>query len=287
LLTAAPQTVSAGVSLAVLGAAALHASWNAVAHRIRDRLVGFVLIGIGYMAVCALIAPWVRGPARAAWPYLGGSVALHIAYSLFLMRSYQLGDFNQMYPLARGTSPWVVAIIAAVFVGESPTPLHAAGIAVISVGLLVLAFAGGRPSRAALPAVAAAVVTGLAIAGYTVLDGIGVRSAHSTPGYMAWLFLLQGPALPLLAIAVRGRRLLADCRPVAVPGLLSGAISVAAYGIVLWAQTREALATVASLREVSIVFGSLIGAIAFHERFGRWRMAGAALAVAGIMLLTR
>jgi drug/metabolite transporter (DMT)-like permease len=274
-----------GVTLAVLGAATLHAGWNAAAHQVTDRLVGFVLIGVTCSVCAAVLIPFVAPPAAAAWPFIIGSVATHVVYNLMLMRSYSMGDFNQMYPLARGTSPWVVAIAAAVFVGERLSTLRLLGVVVISLGLITLVGAGGRPGRRELPALSAAFVTGLAIATYTVLDGVGVRRSGSTGGYVAWLFLLQGLPLPIGALAVVGRPLLARCRSLLGIGVLSGVASFVAYAIVIWAQTRAPLATVAALREVSIVVGAILGAVLFHERFGRWRVVGSVLAVTGIVLL--
>jgi drug/metabolite transporter (DMT)-like permease len=277
--------IPAGVTMAVLGAATLHAGWNAAAHQVTDRLVGFVLIGASCSVCAAVLLPFVAAPSTAAWPFIAGSVATHVVYNLMLMRSYSMGEFNQMYPLARGTSPWVVAIAAAVFVGERLSTLRLLGVVVISLGLITLVGAGGRPGRRELPALSAAVVTGLAIATYTVLDGVGVRRSGSTGGYVAWLFLLQGLPLPIGAFVAKGRPLLARCRPMLGIGVLSGAASFAAYAIVIWAQTRAPLASIAALREVSIVIGAILGALFFHERFGRWRIVGSALAVAGIALL--
>jgi drug/metabolite transporter (DMT)-like permease len=277
--------IPVGVTLAVLGAATLHAGWNAAAHQITDRLVGFVLIGATCSVCAAVVIPFVAAPATAAWPFIVGSAAMHVVYNLMLMRSYSIGEFNQMYPLARGTSPWVVAIAAAVFVGERLSTVRLLGVIVISLGLITLVGAGGRPGRRELPALSAAFATGLAIATYTVLDGVGVRRSGSTLGYVAWLFLLQGVPLPIGAFVVVGRPLIARCRQLLGIGVLSGAASFAAYGIVIWAQTRAPLATVAALREVSIVVGAILGAVFFHEAFGRWRVVGSVLAVTGIALL--
>jgi drug/metabolite transporter (DMT)-like permease len=285
LSAAAQSGISVGVTFAVLGAAALHAGWNAAAHGVTDRLVGFVLIGASCSVCALLLMPFVAAPARAAWPFIAASFVTHIAYNLLLMRSYEMGDFNQMYPLARGTSPLVVAVAAAVLVGEHLGPVRLLGVIVISVGLMTLVGAGGRPGRHELPALSAAVVTGLAIATYTVLDGVGVRRSGSVGGYVVWLFLLQGLPMPIGAFAIRGRAMLTRMRGLVRIGVLSGLASFAAYGIVIWAQTKAPLATVAALREVSIVFGAILGAVLFHERFGKWRVIGSALAVVGIGLL--
>ncbi|MET7400011.1 EamA family transporter [Dactylosporangium sp. NPDC005572] len=272
--------------LAVLLAAVLHASWNAVVHALEDRLVGFVLIGTGYTVCAAGIVLASPAPARASWPFIAVSAVLQVAYNLLLMRCYQLGDFSQVYPISRGTSPWLVAVGAAVFAGEVLAPAQAAGLVVISAGLGCLMFAGGRPGRAQLPAIAAALLTGVTIAAYTTVDGLGVRQAHTTAGYTGWLFLLQGPVLPLAALVARGRKLWVQVRPHLTTGLIGGVLSLTAYALVLWAQTRGALGPVAALRETSIIVGAAIGALVFHERFGRWRVTAAVLITAGVVLMS-
>ena len=209
-----------------------------------------------------------------------------MTYNLLLMRCYRLGEFSQVYPLARGTSPLLVALAGAVFVGEQLSVSRLAGVLVISLGLGTLVFAGGVPTRAARPAIAAAVLTGVVIAGYTTVDGLGVRSAGTVAGYAGWLFLLQGPVLPLAAVVVRRKLLWRQLRPHLLAGLTGGVLSLVAYGLVLWAQTRGALAPIAALRETSVIVGAVIGAVLFGERFGRWRIAATILVAGGVILIT-
>ncbi len=271
---------------AVLAAAVLHATWNAIAHRIADRFVGFVLIGIAAAVIGGVLVALVAAPARASWVFLAVSTTLHVGYELLLLRSFQVGQFGQVYPLARGTSPWLVAITAFVFAGESLSPAQLTGIAVISAGLGTLVLAGGRPRRRDLPAILAAVGTGVFIASYTTVDGLGVRRAHATLGYIGWLFLLQGVVLPIAAVALRGRRLPAQLRPHLGAGLTAGALSVVAYGLVLWAQTRGALAPIAALRETSVIVGALIAAVRFREPLGPQRVIAAVVVVVGVVLIS-
>ncbi|MFE9857924.1 EamA family transporter [Streptomyces sp. NPDC005780] len=275
------------VVAAVLTAAFTHAGWNALAHAIKDQLLSFTLISGGGVLIGAAAAGFVPFPAAEAWPYLIVSAALHVAYMLLLMRSFTLGDFGQMYPIARGTAPLVVTVLAAVFVGERPDGWATAGVAVASAGLVGLALWGIRGSgkRPHWPAILAALATGLAIAGYTTVDGVGVRASGSSLGYVAWLMILEGLAIPLYALYRRRSALLAQLRPHAVRGLLGAALSVTAYGLVLWAQTRAALAPVAALRESSIIVGAAIGTVFFKERFGGPRIAAAGLMVVGIGLM--
>ncbi|MGA4841398.1 DMT family transporter [Streptomyces sp. G45] len=275
------------VAAAVLLAAVTHASWNAIAHHITDKLVGFTLISGGGALIGLLVAPFVAFPDGGAWPYLFLSAALHVGYYALLMRSYRLGDFGQAYPIARGSAPLVVTLLAAVFAGEVPGGWQAAGVAVCSAGLTGLALWGIRGSgrRPNWVAIGAALLTGVSIALYTVVDGLGVRAAHTPLGYIAWLMLVQGTVVPLYAVwRWRGdtvRRL----RPYARVGLLGAALSVSAYALVLWAQTRADLAPISALRESSIIVGAAIGAVFFKERFGAPRLVAAGVMVAGIGLM--
>ncbi|WP_328910640.1 EamA family transporter [Streptomyces sp. NBC_00234] len=275
------------VAFAVLTAAITHAGWNAIAHAIKDQLLSFTLISGGGVLIGALAAGFVPFPAADAWPYLVVSAVLHVAYMMLLMRSFTLGDFGQMYPIARGTAPLVVTVLAAVFVGEVPDGWATAGVVVASAGLVGLALWGIRGSgkRPHWQALTAAVATGLAIAGYTVVDGVGVRASGTPLGYVAWLMILEGLAIPAYALYRRRGQLITQLRPFAVRGLLGSALSVTAYGLVLWAQTKAPLAPIAALRESSIIVGAAIGALFFKERFGAPRIAAAGLMVVGIGLM--
>ncbi|AWT43794.1 MULTISPECIES: DMT family transporter [Streptomyces] len=275
------------VAGAVLLAAVTHASWNAIAHRIDDKLVGFTLIAGGGTLIGAGLAPFAAFPAAAAWPYLLASAAIHVAYYVLLMRSFRLGDFGQAYPIARGSAPLVVTVLAALFAHEVPDGWAAAGIALSCAGLTGVALWGLRGRRPDWAAIGAALATGLTIASYTVVDGLGVRASGSSLGYIAWLMVAEGLAVPAYALWRWRGTTWAVLRPHAGLGLLGAALSVSAYGLVLWAQTRAELAPVAALRESSIIVGAAIGALVFKERFGAPRVLAAGLLVVGIGLMLR
>ena len=275
-------TLSLSVTLAVLAAAVTHATWNAIAHGIRDQTLAFALIGVGGTVVSIPLIIIAAMPRSASWPYLLASVAIHVFYNLLLMQCYRLGEFSQVYPLARGVSPLVVTILAAVFVHEHLALLQIVGVTVVSAGLVFLVFGGRRPGRGAF---LAAVGTGLTIAAYTTVDGVGVRLSHSPVGYIGWLMVLESLCVPLFALVRRREVLLKQPPRILLSGLAAGALSVLAYGLVLWAQTRGALAPIAALRETSVIFGAIIGTVIFREPFGRNRIAATVLVVAGIVLL--
>jgi len=252
-----------GATVAVLVAAVLHAAWNALLKGVEDRLATVVLLDLTGLVVAAVV--------------------LHLGYELLLLVAYRAGDLSQVYPVARGTAPLLVAAYAGLVLGERLAAVQLAGLAGICAGLLVLAQAGrGTRWRAA---VGPALATGVFIAAYTVADGLGVRRAGTVTGYVAWLFLLHGLPIPLYALAARRPALAGRLRRHLGPGVAAGLLSVAAYGLVLWAQRGGALAVVAALRETSVLVAALIGTLVFGERFGRRRVLAAALLAAGIVAL--
>jgi drug/metabolite transporter (DMT)-like permease len=269
----------------VIGAGALHATWNAIAKQVDDRLMAFAWIGIASTVGGGLWLLVTGLPYRAAIGFAVTSAVIHIGYNLALMNSYRLGAFNQTYPIARGTSPLVVAVGAYFLANEHLSVAAWLGVVTLAVGLMGLAFSAGRLSQQDLPAVGAAVLTGLTIAAYTMVDGLGVRRAHDPWAYVALFFFLQGP--PMIVVAMKRRPVSAWRDATAARfGLLAGLLCILAYGIVLWAQTKAPLAEVAAIRETSVVFAALIGALAFGETFGRRRVAAAAVIATGIVLIS-
>lgn len=166
-----------------------------------------------------------------------------------------------------------------------PDGWAAAGIALSCAGLTGVALWGLRGRRPDWAAIGAALATGLAIASYTVVDGLGVRASGSALGYIAWLMAVEGMAIPAYALYRLRGEFVPVLRPFAGVGLLGAFLSVFAYGLVLWAQTRAELAPIAALRESSIIVGAAIGAMFFKERFGAPRIAAAGLLVLGIGLM--
>lgn len=273
------------VIVLVLFAGVLHATWNAIASAITDKTVAFALIGAAQAALGVIVLPIAGLPRSGAVPFAAASAVIHVVYTAALLQSYRLGGFGRTYPLARGVAPLLVGAGAWVIAGEHLSALQIAGTCTIAAALTAIVFAGGRLTGADLPATAAALLTGVTIASYTVVDGLGVRHAHNPAGYLALLFVIEEPAI--LAIALYrlrrrlDRRLLRD-----VPaGLGAGAISVLAYGIVVWAQTHGPLALVSALRETSVISAALIATLLFKEPFARRRLLPSVAVAVGIVLI--
>jgi drug/metabolite transporter (DMT)-like permease len=275
------------VVVAVLAAAVLHAGWNAIAKGVTDRLGLFARASVVEVALGAGALWFVPPPRAAAVPWMLGSVCVHVLYNLGLIAAYRVGDFNQTYPLARGIGPLVVTVVAATVLHEPLPTTQLAGVLLIAGAIGVLGLTPWRkvgPNRAA---VVAAVLTGLAIATYTLLDGIGVRRSGSPIGYAAWLLALHAALTIPVAVVARRTRWSQPEQPRASWTLaaLAGVMAMLAYGLVLWAQTRGALAAVAALRESSVVVAAVLGVVVFREPLGRVRIAASIAVAAGVVLL--
>jgi drug/metabolite transporter (DMT)-like permease len=274
------------ITLLVLLAGVIHAVWNAIASRIDDRVLAGGLIGVTQAAVGALMLPLAGLPRDAAVPFAAGSAAIHVAYTYALVHSFRLGGFGRAYPLARGTAPLLVAVGGWFLVGEHLDALQLAGTCTIAAALLAIVFVGGRPRRADWPGLAVALLTGVTIAGYTVVDGLGVRHAHDPVGYLSLLMVMQGPVVGLICAATLWRRPRRVSAADVGAGVLAGALGTLAYGIVVWAQTRGPLALISALRETSVISAALIAALVFREPLGRRRIGPAIVVVAGIILVS-
>jgi drug/metabolite transporter (DMT)-like permease len=270
------------IAALVLFAALLHASWNAVLKGGRDGFWGMTVMGIATSLVCAALVPFLPAPARASWPYIAASALLHVGYNAFLVRAYRSGDFGSAYPIARGSSPLLVTLGAALVAGEFPTSLGIAGIGLVSAGIISLGFRGRRlPERGIVYALG----TGLFIAAYSVTDGIGGRLSGSAVSYTLWMCLLWGvTALPLYLIARPGGAIWLGVRKTGLAAL-GGVVSLLAYGIVIFAMTAAPMGSVSALRETSVLFAVLLGRIFFGEALTVRRIISVLVIAAGALCL--
>jgi drug/metabolite transporter (DMT)-like permease len=276
--------MSIGVFFAVLCAALLHASWNALVKVSADRLVLLAVLKITTTVLAVASIPFIATPPVEAWPYIATSVVIHTAYFLFLTISYRFGDLSQVYPISRGAAPLLVAGFAVVVLGETLEFQANLALLLISCGIMSLVFsekgAIGQPK-----AISAALATGCFMAGYTVADGAGARLSQDALSYILWLNVFNGIPIILIAAALRGRELVPQAKRVWKMGALSAMISLAAYWIVLWASTQAPLALVAAVREASIVFALLFGAIFLKEKINLRKVLSVFVTLTGTALL--
>ena len=271
-----------GVTLAVLGAALLHASWNALLKSGRDVLLDTALVALGGSVIALPLLLVFAPPARASWPCLAASVLIHIGYYASLVSAYRAGDLSHGYPIMRGSAPLIVAIGSLAWFGEAPSAATWAGVLLICGGVLSLGLAGSGASRAAT---AWALLNAVIISAYTVADATGVRASGGAERYVVWMFFFMGLPFGLIVLARRRAAFLRHAARHWWRGLLGAALSGISYGIALWAMTRAPVAAVAALRETSVIFAALIGAWILNEGHVRRRLAGAAAVLAGVIAL--
>lgn len=273
------------VFIAVIGAAILHAGWNALVKGGADKHIAMSAVVLGHVPLAVIMACIVPLPAVESLPYMIAGMALHVGYQFFLLASYRLGDLTQVYPIARGSAPLLVAGFSVLVLGVHLKQMELLAVAIIGVGIISLGLVrrgdGLRNGKAALFALG----TGVFIASYSLVDGYGARIAGTPTGFYAWLSL--GNALIFAVVMARVNR--PALRQVAYAGrrtfLLGGSASFVAYALVTWAFTQAPIALVTALRETSIVFALLIGVFFLGERLDLAKLVSTFLTLIGAALL--
>ncbi len=281
------------VVMALLFGALLHAGWNTLVKSSGDMQVDLALVHALGAALALPMLLWVGLPPREAWPYVGLSLCIHMAYYITLNGAYQHGDLGLTYPIMRGSAPLLVAMGSGMVLGESLVPMAWAGILAITTGVLLLGLSRTADPLRQRRAIAFALANAAVIACYTFVDGRGVRAGVAAGGtafsYVLLLFVLDGlpypawvwwrrPAVTRAAIGAYARRRW----PLAS---LGGLASLGSYGIALWAMTRAPVAAVSALRETSVLFAAGLSMWVLKERPRGQRLAGAAVIVCGVVAL--
>jgi len=270
------------ITLLVLFAALLHASWNALLRGGVDRLWSMTIMCIAIAVASAVAAAFMAAPAAASWGYGVLSALLHVGYNLCLVRSYRVGELGQVYPISRGTSPALITLGAAAFAGESIAPGALLGIALVSGGIISLALRGRSLPVPSLPH---ALGTGCFIAAYSVTDGIGTRLSGAPLAYTVWMCALWGLLMPAVYIGLRDTRSLFSVRPGLLSALAGGLVSLLAYGIVIYAMNEAPMGAVSALRETSVLFAALIGYAFLGETLTARRVLACAVIAGGTLLI--
>ncbi|MBM3950049.1 MAG: EamA family transporter [Rhodospirillales bacterium] len=278
------MAVDPAIVALVLLAALMHAGWNAVVKMGNDRLLALLLVKAPTMLVAAATLAVVGPPAPASWPYLLVSTVISMAYFYFLVRAYHAGDLGLAYPVARGSAPVVTLLLSFLIAGERPTLAGAAGVLIVSAGIIALGWQrnAGRQHAAT---VAWAMAVGLTIAGYTISDGIGGRLSGNPIGYAAALNLMTGLVITVAAFAARRGAALDALRFGWRKGLGGGLLMFGGYAIVIYAMTLAPMASIAALRETSVIFAALIGSFVLREKHGARRIAASTVVAVGIVVL--
>lgn len=270
----------------ILLSALLHAGVNTLVKISGD---GLITRGCMNAIACALALPLllvVPLPDSGLWPLLAISVLVHALYPFFLVAAYRNGDLSTVFPLTRGSVPLLATLIAAITLGQNPGPLSLGGIVLVSIAVAVFAFSGSaRHLTSNWRGTIYALLTGMIIATYTVIDAAGLRMAPSAFAYIIWLFVLDGAFVALLVLTARRSAVLPFITCNWKITLTAGLLGTLTYGLALFAFSLGPVAEIAALRETSILFSALIGTLLLKEVFGKTRIVAAVIAVAGVMLI--
>lgn len=277
------------VILAVLAGALLHAGWNAQVKSAGDSALDMALVNCMGALVALPVLLWTGLPRTESWPFIALSSVLHVGYFVALAGAYEHGDLGLTYPIMRGLAPLLVALGSASVVGEMPTLASWLGVIAVALGVAMVGLAHPGQALHHRKALAFAFANAAIIAGYTLVDGLGVRAAQDALRYVLVLVVIDGLLYPLLVwwrrspSSRRASVAYAKSRwPVATLGAVASAGS---YGIALWAMTRAPVASVAALRETSVLFATVLGTLLLKEHFGWQRAAGTMVIVGGVMAL--
>ncbi len=268
------STVAVGLALV---AAILHASWNAFLRTGADRLWSITVMSLAGSIITLPLLFMVPVPGPAAWPYILLSASLQVGYSLFLVAAYRHGELGQVYPIVRGTVPLLVTLGGLVFFGEVLGLWQTLGVVLIATGIMSLSL--GK-TRAATSSILFALTTGLIIACYSTVDSRGVKLVEQPIAYALWVLFLFGIMITI-AFAVTRRGLIIDLRsPLTWKAAAGGVVAMLAYGLVVVAYAYAPAGLVTAVRETSVVFAVLIGALVLGEPLTARRLL-ACLIVAG------
>ncbi len=285
------MTLTWPIVLAVLCGAALHAGWNALVKSAADKAMDTALLQVMGACVALPLLLWVGLPSAAALPFIATSLFIHVGYYIALAGAYEHGELGMTYPIMRGFAPLLVALASSSWVGEVPSATAWLGTLAITAGVTLVGLAHPGQALHHGKALAFAFANAAIIAVYTLVDGLGVRAEAAAGGnalsYIAILVVLDGLPYPLLVWLRRSRVQRAQMRVYARQrwplAALGGAASMGSYAIALWAMTRAPVASVAALRETSVLFAALLGTWLLKEKFGWQRALGTAVVVLGVI----
>ncbi|MBX3534198.1 MAG: EamA family transporter [Xanthobacteraceae bacterium] len=277
--------MTTAILLAVLGGALLHASWNALIKWEPDKLAASAAVAAGAGLVALPVMALSPLPLAPSWPMIGISAVIHVFYFALVGYALRHADLGVVYPLTRGSAPAFTAILAALWLGENLALNGWLAVGAIAAGVVTLSadalLRGGLTPRTAVLAFTNAAV----VVAYTLIDGVGARLAGNAVSYVSWMMAATGALIALIVWIFYREEARAKELGFWIRGLVGGALGITSFGIALWAMTKAPIGLVAALRETSVLFAAILGALIFDERFGPKRWAALILIVVGIGLL--
>ena len=277
--------MSLNIFIAVILAAFLHATWNAMVKNEENKYLAVTAIVLGHVPASVFIILLTPFPSIESIPFIILSALMHNGYNWYLLSAYKFGDLTKVYPIARGTAPILVTIVSLIFLGVALSNFEVLGIFIISLGILSLSFHRAK-SLKNRSAVNYALITGFFIMGYSILDGNGARVSNSFLSYMGWSFILNATIFPIiLKINNKSEIITKTFKEGKKIFFIGGTLSYIVYGIVIWGFTQAPIALITALRETSIIFALLIGTFFLKEKFTLLKVIATFIIFFGVALL--
>ena len=254
-----------------------------------DKLVFRAVLSASSALIVLPFAFFLPLPAQTVWPYLGAGAIAHFFYQCCYVGAFERGDMSLVYPIMRGVAPAFTAIIAFLFLRETLLPLEILGLAIVVCALIAFSWSGRPGGTAQISVIAIAVLCGIFIALYSVIDAAGMRVSELELGqiwtYLVWFFMLDMIGMSLLVFWRRGKTGILLVISEAKYGFLAGTISLVSFSLALYAFTLAPVAKMSAMRETSVVFGAVFAAWILKEPFGRQRILLAVLLASGLLML--
>ncbi len=271
-------------TLLILTSALLHACWNAGVKHSTDKLATIIFVTSYGGLLLAPFAFFLPLPDTELWYWIGGSMVCHLCYQLLLAKALEKNPLNVAYPIARGTGPFIVALFAYFMLGDDVDLADIAAVSILVTGIFLTISFKQMPSKSRA-ALFFPFGTGLMIAAYTIVDGLAVKSTDNHYVFIVWSALASAPLVMIVGVYQRGWGVVAASTKLWRKGLPVAIAAHGGYVLALMAYNLGSLGEIAALRETSIIFAGIIGALWLNEPLNPKKTLSLLLIAAGAVTL--
>ena len=243
---------------------------------------------LGITSICEIIifTPlvfYIPFPTPYIWILIMTSALLHGVYRMLVLYSYRFGDLSFVYPVARGGSSLLLAIISIIYLTDEISFFGFLAVLIICFGLFLISYS--KKKKFNKIAFILALLTALMITSYTLVDGIGIRQSQNPYTYLYWMLLLNGTPALFASLMFKNNGLRKINKDLLIKGVSFGVLAPMAYGLVVWCMQYLPIAYASAIRETSIIFATLLGLIILKEKEANTRIIPAIFIVVGIAIL--
>ena len=271
------------VFIIILLATVMHAIWNAMVKHHPDKVIAVLAIVLGHIPLALLCIIYFPLPGKEALPYIIASVIAHQGYQWYMINSYKVGDYTNVYPIFRGFGPLLATLISLIFLGVIFKITTIISILFICVGIMVLGLFGSKDKNQ-FEIIKYALLTGSFISLYSLIDGYGARVSTSAISYISFSFLFSALLFPIILKFNKHENIISKVfKDAKMIFWVGGSISFVIYVIVVWGFTKAPIPLVAALRETSIIFSIFIGYFFLKETINLKKIISILLIVIGVI----